>query len=433
MKRTLVAITALWLFLPRFIFPSSYAVEFPFYGNISSSCLSADGKVVLAGQTFSFSPGNSSMLLMKMNSEGGLTWKKIYSGDLIEMAHSVSPSPDGTLLVAGETYTQPDPDQGYKPIAIVMKVGSTGSVLWKKAFQSQNYDVANAIAATPDGGAIVSILTAYPSGNLHGALILRLNRAGGKVWEKTYISGGGGLLPIYVASVADGFLVVCASEYRAPVVVIKLDFNGKQVWMRGYDADGYYLSPETAAKTSDGGLLIAGRGNPAFVLKLDAQGNLLWSKSYTLGDDEFVGTLISTRDGGFLLGGQTALKGFLIKGSSLGNVQWKTILSQPGQVLVQSVVETTPQEYAVALMRFVYGNDAENAIIYGKLDSTGKIPGCHLTSSREVSVKQISMRDARAAAVETTPVSLTPVIPLLRTASPAIIPSVLCTDAAPGK
>ena len=63
----------------------------------------ADGGLVVAGLTYSKGAGGRDFWVLKLDSTGNLLWDKTFGGSSPDEAHSVVQTADGSLVVAGGT------------------------------------------------------------------------------------------------------------------------------------------------------------------------------------------------------------------------------------------------------------------------------------------------------------------------------------------
>lgn len=100
--------------------------------------------------------GGEDIWIVQLNAlNGSLNWQKLMGGNVIDVAKGVVVSDDGSLLVAGYTYSHNSGDVGANKGAgdfWIMKLGSTGSVIWKKLMGGDDEDLGFAIAQGNDNG-----------------------------------------------------------------------------------------------------------------------------------------------------------------------------------------------------------------------------------------------------------------------------------------
>ena len=142
--------------------------------------------------------GGRDYWIVKLNSTGGITWQKNYGGGSREDACSIVQTSDGGYAVSGFTYSSASGEvTGTNKGAVdvwILKLNSTGGIVWQKNYGGSSVDCAYSIIQTSDGGyAVAGYTTSSASGDVTGmskgkrdSWILKLNSTGGIVWQKNY-------------------------------------------------------------------------------------------------------------------------------------------------------------------------------------------------------------------------------------------------------
>ena len=86
-----------------------------------------NGDYILAGESESYQTDNRCINLLRVNSSGDVIWSKIYDNSVYEMPNTVLNSPDGGFIVVGERY----PKSGQTELAFVMKIAADGKYMVK--------------------------------------------------------------------------------------------------------------------------------------------------------------------------------------------------------------------------------------------------------------------------------------------------------------
>jgi uncharacterized delta-60 repeat protein len=354
-----------------------------------------DGGYIVAGTTNSFG-ADSDAWVLKLSYTGSVVWQKTYGGNGSDGAESVQQTTDGGYIVAGGTDSS---FMGYTH-AWVLKLSSTGSVVWQKTYGSNRTDnpwnyfytsgvgTAYSVEQTSDGGYIVGGGTGW-TGHLW---VLKLGCDGSVVWQKTY--GGMGRDTAYsVQQTSDGGYIVAGTAgtnaaYR--FWVLKLNSTGSVTWQNMYGELPWGFSmAHSIQQISDGGYVVAGWAGTEFtpgrfgaafwVLKLNSTGSVTWGNAYGGNASSDVATAIEqTTDGGYIVAGSTWSFGagngdvWVLKLNSTGSVTWGNAYGGNATDFASSVEQTADGGYIVAGSTDSFGA-GDSDFWVSKLDSTGSL------------------------------------------------------------
>jgi len=121
-----------------------------------------DGGYALAGSRYSFGAGDLDIWLVKTDANGNQLWNQTYGGTSDDVAYALVQTGDGGFAVAGSTYSY---GAGLSDFWLI-KTDATGNHLWNKTYGGANYDWANGLAHTADGGyALAGITGSFGAGN----------------------------------------------------------------------------------------------------------------------------------------------------------------------------------------------------------------------------------------------------------------------------
>jgi hypothetical protein len=125
------------------------------YGGSSDEMANAvqqtnDGGFMIAGWTYSFGAGDADVYLVKTNSQGVVQWTRTYGGTGFDGAGSARQMGDGRYILAGYMST----DVGDSNF-MLMKVDSNGNLLWKRNYGGRNDEIWGCVCPTYDGGFVV--------------------------------------------------------------------------------------------------------------------------------------------------------------------------------------------------------------------------------------------------------------------------------------
>jgi len=332
--------------------------------NSFSIARSHDGGYVIAGLTNydSSTHGLLDAWVAKLDKDGTKLWQKTIGGSNYDDANFITTTLDGGYIMAGFSYSNDGDASGNHGIgdAWVVKLDGEGRIIWQKSLGGYAGDVAHSVAATRDGGYIIACETGSFSGD---------------------VSGNHG--------VNDGW-------------VVKLDKDGNILWQKalgGSDFDTFY----SIAESPDGGYIAAGDTrsddgdvsgyhgvNDGWVVKLDKDGNKLWQKTLGGANADGIKSIIVTPDGGYMTAGITKSNdgdvsgnhgegdAWIVKLDKDGNILWQKALGGSDWETAYSVASTPDGNYVIAAstrsndgdVSGFHGGDGDDAWVV-KLDKDG--------------------------------------------------------------
>ncbi len=134
----------------------------------------SDGGYVVAGSTSSFGDTYGDVWILKLDSNGDIEWQKTYGGDDWDLANSIRQTSDGGYVVAGRTLSF---GAGYRDVWI-LKLDSNGDIEWQKTYGGDNGETISSIQQTSDGGYVVAGVTGSFGAGLSDFWILKLDSNG---------------------------------------------------------------------------------------------------------------------------------------------------------------------------------------------------------------------------------------------------------------
>ncbi len=268
-----------------------------------------------------------------LSGQPAIQWQICVGGTAYDQANSIQQTNDGGYIVTGLTHSN-DSDvsgnHGSRDI-LVVKLSSIGILQWQKCLGGMEYESANSIRQTFDGGYILAGYSASNDGDVtghHGGgdyWVVKLNSFGDLEWQKCY--GGTDFDEAYsIQQTTDSGFIVAG-----------------YTWSNDGDVTGYH-------------------GNwDSWVLKLSPEGALQWQKCFGGSNPEAAYSIRETLDGGYIVAGYTESNNgnvtgnhggtgdqWVVKLNSSGILQWQKCLGGTGQDVAASVVETSDTNYIVA-------------------------------------------------------------------------------------
>jgi hypothetical protein len=164
---------------------------------------------------------------VKLDSSGNVIWTKTIGGSSSDFATSIIQSSDGGYVVAGGTSSF---GAGSADIYVV-KLDSSGNVIWTKTIGGSNDDEARSIIQSSDGGYIVAGWTSSFGAGSDDFYVVKLDSAGNVLWTKTIGGIGDEAWGDSIIQSSDGGYVVVGHTRSfgaggADIYVVKMDDNG---------------------------------------------------------------------------------------------------------------------------------------------------------------------------------------------------------------
>lgn len=319
--------------------------------NETAYCIqqTSDGGYIVATQ--SGWSGDIFYWVLKLDNGGNLQWQKqLGGGDGANYCRSIKQTNDGGYIVAGFSLSTHFGNHGAADYYVV-KLNDTGSVQWQKCFGGTTADVASDVQLTTDGGYILSGYSNSNDGDVsgnHGSndfWILKINSSGNILWQKSL--GGsnddeansikqtidGGYIVTGLTSSIDGD-ISGRTSFDTDFWTVKLDASGNIQWEKhlgGTQVD----KANSIIQDSDGGYVVAGYvssndGNVIgmhgyvdfWILKYDSNGNLQWQKCLGGIDYKEAHSIIQTNNGGYIVAGAGASNDGDVTGNHGENDFW---------------------------------------------------------------------------------------------------------------
>jgi len=253
------------------------------------------------------------------------------------------PSGDGGFVAVGRTEWIDDAIRGE---AVIVRLNASGDVVWVRELGGWCNDDATILARCSDGSYLVAGKTCSwpPDGGPDNLWLIRIASSGDVLWQKTY-SFGNYVTPHSVVPVVnpwtgtEEFLLVgtvreiWTSRYHGFVLLV--DQSGARIWLNRVGGTSDYVDLGVGCQVTDGSLvaagttLVTGRSEEALVLHLDYGGAVLDQTRWgTTAEDRAGSALLPSPDGGFLVGATSRAVGnqqdlYLLKFSSSGSLEWQ--------------------------------------------------------------------------------------------------------------
>lgn len=276
-----------------------------------------DGGLVLTGSRSDREITRSAGWVVRLDAKADELWRREFDAGQptgTSGLTALAEMPDAGFVVVGSTTVK----SAGQYDGWMLRLDKDGKALWEKSFGSAEEDALFGVAALPDGGAVAC--------GAHGAdgqgWILRVDAKGDVVWEKRFGGMGYDVFNAVVPVAPGGFVAVGTTRSKGPAGgaawVLRLDDRGEPLWEK-------LLTPVKGASANsilplaDGGFLVVGgsivepglgkENEKAWIARLGADGAVLWTKVFDGTGDENLFSAIALADGGFAIAGFTASKG----------------------------------------------------------------------------------------------------------------------------
>ena len=310
-----------------------------------------------------------------MDSKGELEWQKTFGGKDYDEANSIQQTTDGGYIVAGWTNSFGSGGED----AYILKLNSRGDIEWQKTFGGEDSDIANSIQQTTDGGYIVAGWT----GSLYDSdvYILKLDSKGRIDTTPPEVA---------IISPSDGELLGGTIEINIDAIddveleKVTLYIDGNKI--KEYTSRPYKYSWDSS-KAVEGVHTITAEavdrsgniGTKSVTLLMDKIKDVSWQKETFggWGDDE-ANSIQQTTDGGYIVAGWTESFGsgyedvYILKLNAEGQFKWQKTFGGEEDDEANSIQQTTDGGYITAGWTNSFGSGRKDVYIL-KFNSKGDV------------------------------------------------------------
>jgi len=278
-------------------------------------------------------------------------------------------------------------------------------IQWTKCLGGSSWDEGSACVQTPDSGVVVAGYRASFDGDCidcpdYGyAFVVKLDSSGEIIWEKCY-GGTTGEDIKSIINTTDGGLIfagytlsndedVTGNHGLSDYWVVKTDALGNLEWQKCYGGSGSDIA-RSIVQTIDGGYIILGRvtsedgdvsghhgvdsNNDYWVVKISELGEIEWEKTLGGSDEDWGESIIQSQDGGFICAGYSNSDDGDIVGFHLYSDYWILKLNNEGELLWQHDFGGSSSDNAYALLEDENGDIIVSGVSYS---NDGDVVGSH--------------------------------------------------------
>lgn len=275
-----------------------------------------DGGFIVVGTALIGDNRGSDIWLIKLSSKGDVQWSKIYGKKAVETVNAVTETSDGSFLIAGSTSSE---GKGFSDFLLI-KFNKKGKLLWKKVIGGAGNDEAFAIHEIRGGGYIVAGSTGSKGAGGVDGWIVKLSPKGKILWDRTI----GGRLTDEIFDIKqtkdNGYILTGYSDSYSTiwrdVWIIKLDQNGKTVWEEVLGEMGVDEG-RSVIENRKGEYIIAGSYTSQetgfadiWILKIDKNGKKVWEQAFGNKKEDKAYSIVEDEHGAYVVTGySTSAKG----------------------------------------------------------------------------------------------------------------------------
>ncbi|MEO0211767.1 MAG: hypothetical protein ABIN66_07945 [candidate division WOR-3 bacterium] len=253
-----------------------------------------DGGYAVAGGTGSWGAGSYDALVFKLNSDGSVAWARVFGGSSYEMLYDIIQVSDG-YAVCGYTSSIGSGESDF----LLLKLGTNGALSWGRVFGSIYDETSFGVAQTPDGGYAVVGETEV-SGTDWDALAVKYTSTGTFGWARRISAGtmperACEVIPVAGDSLAIGGFTLNSGTGYYMFWFFKMSGTGSLGWGRAYGGGNTTYCYDMVS-SGDGGFLLGGEtrasGAGGFdygFMKINSAGTLQWARTWgtTSADDGY--------------------------------------------------------------------------------------------------------------------------------------------------
>lgn len=353
--------------------------------------LTKSGGYILAGNYWGYSNDSSlcgkvdsnSAWAAKLDGNGSTIWKRCYATKRQDGVASIIQTHDGGFIFCGWTNFLNAEGAIYHGNydAWVVKLDSNGNIQWQNSYGGSNYDIANSIIQTYDGGYAFVGWTYSNDGDVagnHGAddeWVVKLNASGKIEWQKCLGGSNYDYAGSIIQTVDSGFVISGTTSSNDGNV--KGNHGSKDMWIVKLRPDTS-IAWQTCAggagddqgggicKTKGGDYVSVGisqsyflndnyhGGDDFYCVKINDNGKILSQACYGGGGDDEATSVTPTNDGGYFIGGQSNSSdgdlyrlrsifqdAWVVKCDSAGNIEWQKSLGGRWDETAFSVIQSS--------------------------------------------------------------------------------------------
>ncbi|MEO0776286.1 MAG: T9SS type A sorting domain-containing protein [Bacteroidota bacterium] len=293
--------------------------------NIVALTLTTTGDYAFTGFTNSFDVNgtDADVFVGLVDPDSNLRWQRSLGGIRSDRGNGIAATPDGGLIVTG-CWDCFGPSELY-----LLKLDVGGNVEWAFHDYQPGYTAEGfAVRPTADGG--YAVTGWVNQGGSRMLFLLKTDAAGQLLWQEVF-GGLGDDQGRAIVEAANGDLLVAGYSWSnnftaEDVYLLRTDALGSYRWHRYFGEASTGDFAFAVEELPDGDIVVAGStwsfgavNGDVYLFKTDAQGNEIWSRTYGSDQEETGRSIATTASGDLLVAGidRTFEMGMMVGSSGL--------------------------------------------------------------------------------------------------------------------
>lgn len=271
----------------------------------------ADKGFIIVGFTQSYGAGQDDVFLLKTDANGNKEWQKTIGGTGEDIGWSIAINDDEGYTIAAQTNSVGNGDLD----AYLIRTDANGDTLWTRAYGGPKVDRVFSVGIAADGSILLAGITYSFGAGDRDAYLLKTDKNGQLLWQKTY--GGPGYDNAHAVIVNDKNEIILTGygDYwgnigNTDIFLKNITMEGEARWTQSYGGPANDRAM-TAYQVDNGYMLTGftrsyGEGHwDAYALKTNATGDSLWMNTFGGPAPDFGYDIIQSGDGDYWMTGWT--------------------------------------------------------------------------------------------------------------------------------